>query len=380
MQAPLVIVGTGLAGYTLAREYRRLDADRAIVMLTQDDGAYYSKPLLSTALAKGQTAEQLAMKTAPQMAQQLNLDIKTHTQVEQLDCVNQCVKTSAGDLEYSHCVLAMGAKPIDIPLAGDAVKQMVSVNNLTDYAQFRQWLCGKKHIAILGSGLVGCEFMNDLLLSDYRVTVVSIDDYPLQRLLPLAELGHACQQEYADRGVTWHLQQAAQSVDQRNGKMVITLSDGATVEADGVISAVGLRADTALAKQAKLTVNQGIVVDDYARTSDPNVFALGDCAEIFGHLYQYVAPILHAARACAKTLSGTPTAIVYPPMPVVVKTTACPVVSLLPQRIPPQAQWSVAGDAPHAHAELVDETGVHGFVLMGDSTAERMQWLKKISI
>jgi rubredoxin---NAD+ reductase len=379
MDAPLVIIGSGLAGYSLAREFRRVNQERDIIMLTHDDGAYYSKPQLSTALAKQQTAAQLVMKSREEMAAQLNLTIIPVCRVERLDCAQHKIICATAEYVYSQCVLAVGAAPIHIPFAGDAVESLIAVNNITDYAQFQQWLQGKRHIGILGTGLVGCELMNDLLSAGYAVSMISLDDYPLQRFIPVESMGRACQQVYVDSGVNWHLQQSVVSIDHQADDIAIRLANGETVVVDGVISAVGLAAQTELAQGAGIETNKGILVNHYGQTSDPDVFALGDCAEIDGCLYQYVAPILHSARALASTLNQAPTAIEYPPMPVIIKTTRCPVISQLPNTLPQDAQWQLEGDANNQVAKLCVGDKLIGFVLMGDAVKTRAALMKQLS-
>src|SRR3569833_1887634 len=234
----VVIIGSGLAGYTLAKEFRKLAPDTPLRIVTADDGAFYSKPLLSNALAKGKTAETLPTATAAQLAEPLK------------------------------AVIA-----------------------------------------------------------------------PRGRLMPPA-CGLSLQMALEKAGVEWHLGVRAQRVVRRPRGFAITLSNGAVVEADCVLSAIGLRPKLALAQQAGLHVHRGIVVDRDLHTSADQVYALGDCAEVEGLVLPFVMPIMHAARALAQTLAGTPTAVTYPAMPVIVKTPACPIVVSPP---PPDAagQWEI---------------------------------------
>jgi rubredoxin-NAD+ reductase len=151
----------------------------------------------------------------------------------------------------------------------------------------------------------------------------------------------------------------------------VSLSDGSAVEADVVISAVGLRPRTALARDAGLAVNRGIVVDSFLRASAESVFALGDCAEIEGRVRPYVLPIMHAARGLARTLAGEPTEIRFPPMPVVVKTPACPLV-VNPVEAGEPGAWSVVEREGGVKMVFTDGGDrVRGFALTGSRAAER---------
>ena len=137
MSAPVVIIGTGLAGYNLAREFRKLDTQTPLLLITADDGRSYSKPLLSTGFAANKNAESLGMATAGAMAEQLNAEIRIHTRVTRLDPANRRVWIGNEPVSYRDLVLAWGAQTIQVPVAGDATGHILTVNDLEDYARFR---------------------------------------------------------------------------------------------------------------------------------------------------------------------------------------------------------------------------------------------------
>jgi rubredoxin---NAD+ reductase len=236
---PIVIIGTGLAGYSLARELRKLDQETPLVLLSADDGRFYSKPLLSNALAKGKDADALATASAGEMAQQLKAEVRNHCPVRALRPANREVELEDGHLRYERLVLALGADPIRIPFAGDAADEVLSINDLTDYARFRARLLDTRRVMILGAGLIGCEFANDLCQAGYQVAVADLADQPLGRLLP-PESGAALRAGLAAAGVEWHLGTGAERVDRAGNGYRVTLANGETVEADLVLSAIGL--------------------------------------------------------------------------------------------------------------------------------------------
>ena len=367
---PLVIVGSGLAAYMLAREWRKYDKETPLTMVTKSAGHYYSKPQLSTALAKKQSVRDLVLQDAAAMEQQLNADILTETTVTDIDSQNKIVSIEGKAISYSQLVLALGADPITLSLQGDAADDCLSINQLEDYGTYQKWLEGKKHLVILGTGLVGCEMMNDLLCAGYEVTMITLDDTPLARFVP-AVMGEAFQSVLAEHRVSWHLNVSALSIDSCAAGYRVTLSNGQQVEADGVVSAVGLRANTQLADQAGLLVERGIVVDRFLKSSQSDIYALGDCAQVEGAVLQYVAPLLASARALAKTLSGEPTQVQYPPMPVVIKTTLCPVVTLLSDDCS-QGHWHIEGANADWEAKCINNEGdLLGFSLMGACIKKR---------
>jgi rubredoxin-NAD+ reductase len=325
--------------------------------------------MLSNALASGKSAAQLAGSSAAQMAEQLAARIVANTEVRAIDTAARTLEAGEETLRYSKLVLALGADPIALPLAGEAAQEVLRVNDLAGYARFRAAIEGKKRVVLLGAGLIGCEFANDLAAAGYAVDVVDPAPRPLGRLLPEAA---------ADRlraalealGVRFHFGCTARSVARAGDDLKIELSDGTVLRSDAVLSAIGLKPRTGLASRAGLKVNRGIVVDRNLATSAPDVYALGDCAEVEGHVLPFVLPIMQAARALAKTLAGTPTAVSYPAMPVVVKTPAMPAVVCPPPAV--AGGWQVDADDSGIEARFEDEGGrLRGFALLGAATARR---------
>ncbi len=374
---PIVIVGTGLAGYGLARELRKLDRELPLAIVTADDGSSYSKPNLSNALAAGRTPQQLVGASAETMARQLGAAIRTHARVDAIDVPGRRLLFADGELRYSRLVLALGAEPIRLPLEGNAAHEVLSVNDLADYARLRERLEGALRIAILGAGLIGCEFANDFAVSGHPVDVIDLAHQPLGRLLP-AEAGRAMRDALSRAGVRWHLGRTVAAVEHAPPGLEIRLADGARIGADVVLSAVGLRPRTRLAQTAGIAVNRGIVVDRALETSAPGVYALGDCAEVEGHVLPFVMPIMHAARALAATLAGRPQRGSYPAMPVVVKTPALPTV-VCPPAPGRSGGWTVAGGAHSLAARFLDADGAMlGFALTGEECSKRQAWTREL--
>ncbi len=361
----LVIIGTGLAGYNLAREWRKLNPDAPLVILTRDDGRNYSKPMLSTGYTKGKTADQLAMQTAAQMAEQLKADIRTKVSVTAIDPAAKTVTVDGEVLPFEKLVLALGADPFQPPMGGDGLDRVLTVNDLEDYARFQAAAGGKKNLIVIGGGLIGSEYANDLSNGGYAVQLVEPVGRVLPALLPPVA-SEAVGAALAGLGVTFHFGVSVQAVNKDGEGVRATLSDGREIQGDLVLSAIGLRPRVALAKAAGLAVNRGIVVNRELQTSHPDIYALGDCAEVEGLVLPYVLPLMAGARALAKTLSGQPTAVVYPAMPVQVKTPVCPVV-VSPVAPGVDGAWSVdAQDGPNVRVSFRNPDGqLLGFALTG---------------
>jgi rubredoxin-NAD+ reductase len=414
---PIIVLGSGLAGYTVVRELRKLNRDIPITLVSRDSGDYYSKPMLSNAFAQNKDAASLVLTRAADMAKQLNIKLLVETEVHAINRTGKQLDTTSGTLAYDKLVLALGADPIRIPLQGDAAHEVLSVNDLENYAKLREAInmLGNNQpvraepdgttrhptrqannasqvvgyveaarsavisIAIMGGGLIGCEFANDFATAGYAVTVVDPGAYPLASLMP-EQAGKQLLEPLAKLGVTWRFGTSVQRMDKAAKGYALVLADGSIINVDLVLSAVGLRPRTQLARDSGIAVNRGIAVNERMCSSDEHIFALGDCAEIEGKVQPFVLPIMHAGRALARVLNGEAAKVEFPAMPVVVKTPAHPL-----------AVAPVARDAAGAWQELASGQGVKmgfidalnsltGFVLTGEFASERNEMAKRLAV
>lgn len=377
---PIVVVGSGLAAYSLANAIKKINADTAITLITRDGGENYSKPMISTGFTKNFEPDQLATQTASDMAENLKITVRTRTSVTSIDtAVNELVLEGGERVAYASLVLTLGAELIRPPMGGDAANEVMGVNDLDDYRRFRDNLStkGGKKVAVIGSGLIGCEFTNDLLNGGYTVEAVDPMDYCLPTLLP-EKAGRAVQSALEEKGATFHFGPLATDVNNTADGYSVVLNSGETIEADAVLSAVGVRPRTQLAEDAGIECGRGIKTDRFLRTNVANVYAIGDCAEVEGHVLVYVAPLMAAARALAATLTGTPTEVTYPAMPVTIKTPACP-VCVSPVARDAEGEWTVEGEAPNIKALFHNPQGeLIGFALTGSAVKERMPLTKQL--
>ena len=281
---PIIILGSGLAGYNVAKELRKLDRDVPLTVITADSGSFYSKPMLSNALAGKKPPSAIALNTPEQMATQLNATVRAKTRVTALSPAAHTANIGDETLAYSKLVLALGADQIRLPIAGDAANAIITVNDLDDYGRFHALLNdqgGKKRVAIIGAGLIGSEFANDLAVGGHHAEVVDIATQPLGRLLP-PQGSDMVRDKLQALGVVWHFGTGTKSVDRNGSELKVTLENGTVINADIVLSAVGLKPRVALAQAAGLKVNRGIVVNRQLQTSSPDIYTLGDCMEIEG--------------------------------------------------------------------------------------------------
>lgn len=383
-QADIVIIGAGHAGYQLVKEIRKINGlapeqpAPSILLICADNGDFYSKPLLSNGFSKGKTAEALVQKTAAEMAQEYQIQIQSGCEVHEIDPVSRLLHSSHGTIGYQQLVLATGASALTPPLPAAALAISQPINDLADYQRFLQRCQGKKNICILGAGLVGIEYANDLASAGFQVSVIALEQQPLAQLMP-APLGDRLAQALTKFGVKFYWGSPIAAATPQDDRCELTLSDGRTLTTELILSAIGLRPNTGLAKKAGLTCGKGIQVDQYLRSTVENIYAIGDCAEICNHVLMYITPINLSAKALAATLCGQATRLQLSAMPVLVKSPALPVVSCQ-NRQPDQQHWQISGEGDDLQALWFDqEQQLQAFALTGKMVGQRMRLIKQMA-
>lgn len=381
--APLVVIGSGLAGWTAAREFRKIDPKTPILMFTSDGGEFYAKPALSNAFAQNKDATQLVTTSAEKMVSTVGVTLVKNTVVTSIDASTQEVETSTGRYGYRQLVLATGANPIKLPIEGEAFSEVMSINSLKDYRAFRAKTATNARVLIIGAGLIGCEFANDLGANGFNVHVVDPSPGPLNSLLP-SRVSEELQNALSVIGIKWHLGTSVQTINYgAQSTLNVTLMNGQSIEVDVVLSAVGLKAECTLAQTAGAKCERGVLVDTKLQTRIEHIYALGDNTQYAAEsvagparTLPYVLPIMNAARALAQTLSGNPTQVVFPVMPVVIKTPAFPIV-IAPAAPNVEGEWR---ELEKGIWNFFDQRGdVRGFLLTGAQTTQRAEQVKRIA-
>lgn len=373
----IVVIGSGLAAYSLVREFRKLDSDTPVLIISQDDGHSYSKPMLSTGFTKNKSADDLSMADPGKMATQLKASIRNFTTVTKVDPQNSSIQINDEVIPYSKLVLALGAKVNKLNFPGSNLSKVVSINDLMDYRAFRKLLAPKQHVLIMGAGLIGCEYANDLIIGGYSVTVVDPASTAMNGLIP-TEAGNALATGLKDAGANMLFEHYVHQIDElEDGSLCATLENGQKIPCDLVISAIGLKANIDLAEQAGITCGRGIITDHFLETSATNIFALGDCAETLNEVRLYVLPLMASARALAKTLSGDKTAVHFGIMPVATKTPACPVVAVPPKRESGTWIFEIENNGVIGRFNNASNRTC-GFVLTGDAIKQKANLIKEM--
>jgi len=328
---PVVIVGAGIGGWYIAEQMRQNGAKAPITIVTKDDGDYYYKPHLSVSVSiKSRT--DLIIANGPERAKLLNVDLRARTQVIGLDRKKKRLLTSKGPIEYAKLALATGAVPFR--LYDRRIQQHIhQLNDLDHYESLRELLeSGRKRVLILGAGLIGCELGDHLARAGHQVAINDRAPYLLSAVVSEGVSTYV-QDRYVQNGVEFYLGTTMNDVTKEDGGLQIQFENGRTMERDIVISAIGLKPNVDLASRAGIEVGKGIKVDDRMRTSDPDIYAVGDCAEYNGQVFSFVEPINRQAAVIVDHLCGDGEQRFAPRVPMVlVKSHTCPIKSVPPER------------------------------------------------
>ncbi|MEC4714016.1 FAD-dependent oxidoreductase [Cocleimonas sp. KMM 6895] len=375
-----VIVGAGIAGWSAAEALRRKDPERSILLVSACKGYVYPKPAISLALSQGKKAEDLISMDAEAKALELGIDVRTETRIMRVDTNKKRLVTVKGGIEYDKLILAMGAHQKELPITGNAARNILSVNDLQTYKKLCEKLENEiKHITILGAGLIGCEFADDITKAGYKVTVIDPQQQPLSALLPEA-MSNELVQKLSDNGVEWKFGATLDCLNNDvDGAYVAVLSDDSILKTDLVLSAAGLIPNTKLATKMGLKIDKGICVNNDMQTSNPDVYAIGDCASVEGEVFAFIEPIKRQAETISADITGLQEKFLSLPPLVKVKTPSFPLSICRPIGVD-DFEWTTISDQEKGgYFELREGENIVGFALSGDLASGAGSIYKQLS-
>jgi nitrite reductase (NADH) large subunit len=236
-----------------------------------------------------------------------NIQLYTGETVVKVDSGKKVVITDLGRVQpYGELILATGSLPFILPIPGADKKGVTAFRDMKDTDEMLAASKQYKKAAVIGGGLLGLEAARGLLNLGMDVSVIHLASYLMERQLdPTA--GKLLQEELEKQGMTFLLEKQTQEV--LGGERVegLRFHDGTKIEADLVVMAVGIKPNIELAKESGLSVNRGIVVNDYLQTDTPHIYAVGECAEHNGIAYGLVAPLYEQGKVLAKAICGVET-------------------------------------------------------------------------
>jgi nitric oxide reductase FlRd-NAD(+) reductase len=373
MNNGIVIIGSGFAARQLVKNIRKQDAAVPLTLIAADSIDEYNKPDLSHVVSRGQTAADLTLQTAGEFAEQYNLNLFPQTWVSDIDAQAKVVKSQDREWHYDKLVLATGASTIVPPVPGKEL--MLTLNSQQEFGAAQSTLRDAQRVLIIGGGLIGSELAMDFSRAGKAVTVVDNSACILASLMP-PEVSSRLQHRLTDMGVHLLLKTQLQSLAKTTTGIVAQFDRNRQVEVDAVVAATGLRPETALARRAGVEINRGVKVNSAMQTSNPDIYALGDCAEINGAVLPFLQPILLSAMCLAKNLLGQNGELKLPHMLVKVKTPDLP-LHLAGETRRQDLDWTIATSAQGMLAQGYDDNQqLRAFVVSEERMKEAFSLLK----
>jgi nitrite reductase (NADH) large subunit len=303
----VIVVGNNVAGTTVAKGIRDADPDVEIDLYSEESNPYYARPKLID-LLEGKLQEKDLPFFPPEWYHTHRLGLHLDHKIERIDRPEKRIRVQGRWERYDKLVLATGSSAFIPPFRGLPKENVYTLRNIHDAKRIRERASISKRIVAIGGGLLGLETGRGLCSAfpELRITILENGEHLLQR-----QLDH----QGADILHDWIEETGAKVLVRADTEEIlgegsdaegVRLKDGRVIDCDMIVISAGTRPNLALAKDAGLKVNRGIVVDGSLRTSDPDIFALGDVAEFNGQVWAMIPPALEEARIAAKKILGQP--------------------------------------------------------------------------
>lgn len=371
MREKLVIIGNGMApGRMLEHLLERAPERYDVTIFNAEPRVNYDRIMLSPVLSGEKDYEQIIIHGDGWYIKNGITLYKGH-KVTEIDRTNKTVTSEHGETaRYDKLVIATGSVPFILPVPGNNLPGVLSYRDLDDVNAMLVAAQSRAKAVVIGGGLLGLEAAAGLKARDMDVTVVHLMPTLMERQLDPAA-GYMLQRELESRGIKIITKATTQAIIGQHRTEGVMLSDGRVIPATLVVMAAGIRPNAGIAKNAGIDTKRGILVDDGMRTSDTDIFALGECAEIGGEVYGLVAPLYEMARVAAARLTGDDSAtFVHNDTPTKLKVTGIDLFSLGDFADGDDRQEIVLRDATAGvYKRLVlKENRIIGTVLYGETT------------
>ncbi len=329
MTEKLVIIGNGMAPGRMLEHLLEAEPDRyQVTIFNAEPRVNYDRIMLSPVLSGEKTYEEIVIHGDGWYINNGITLYKGH-RIVAIDRTARTVTSDQGVTEsYDKLVVATGSVPFIIPVPGNDLPGVLTYRDLDDVQAMLLAAQSRAKAVVIGGGLLGLEAAAGLSMQGMDVTVLHVMPTLMERQLDPAA-GYLLQRAVEARGIKVMTKANTKAIVGNGRVEGVELADGTVVPATLVVMAVGIRPNSSLAKEAGLEVNRGIVVDAGMRTSDPDIYALGECAEVGGQVYGLVAPLYEMARVAAARLAGDQTAgFVHSDTPTKLKVTGIDLYSL----------------------------------------------------
>jgi nitrite reductase (NADH) large subunit len=299
----LVVVGNGMAGVACVDQILRHAARFEITIFGDETRVNYNRILLSSVLAGERTSDDITLNTLD-WYQRNGIDLRLGVRIVDVDARRKIVTGDDGRITaYDTLLLATGSSPFMPPIDGLDLDGVFTFRTLDDTHNLLDRAASGVKAIVIGGGLLGLEAARGLQVKGCRVTVVHLMSTLMERQLD-PDGGNYLTGKMEDLGIQVLLGRSTVAIIGDERVEGVALEDGTVLETDLVVVAAGIRPNVELAYKAGVTVNRGIVVNDWMETSDPDIFAVGECVEHRGMCYGLVAPLLEQGKVLAATITG----------------------------------------------------------------------------
>jgi NADPH-dependent 2,4-dienoyl-CoA reductase/sulfur reductase-like enzyme/nitrite reductase/ring-hydroxylating ferredoxin subunit len=272
--AQIVIIGGGAAGFAAAEMLRRRDYRGSVVMLSADSAPPVDRPNLSKDYLAGSAPEDWLPLRPDDFYNDNSIELRLRCDVAGIDCTRREIRLAgSASIAYDRLLLATGAEPVRLSVPGADQPHVYTLRSLADCRAIIEAAKGARRALVIGASFIGLEVAASLRARDIEVHVVAPEPRPMERVLG-AQIGNFIRALHEQHGVVFHLGETVTALDGRRA----TLKGGTVLEADLVVVGIGVRPRLALAEQAGLKIDRGVLVDPYLQTSVPGVYAAGDIA------------------------------------------------------------------------------------------------------
>jgi len=326
MTQKLVIIGAGMASGRVIEHLLDTAPDAYdITLFNAEPRGNYNRIMLSPVLSGDKTYEEIVTHSDAWYAEH-GITCRFGEHVTAIDRGAKTVTGENGTVSYDKLVIATGSAPFIIPVPGHDLPGVISYRDLDDTNAMIEAAAKGGKAVVIGGGLLGLEAAAGLKERGMDVTVLHLMGHLMERQLDEAA-GYLLRKDLEARGITVKTQASTKAILGADRAEAVLLESGETLGADLVVMAVGIRPETRLANDAHLDVARGIEVNAQMQTSDPDVYALGECVEFDGHLFGLVAPLYDQAKVLADSLLERPNAFVVKELATKLKVTGCDLFS-----------------------------------------------------
>ncbi|WJP97147.1 nitrite reductase large subunit NirB [Macrococcus bovicus] len=307
MKEKLVMVGNGMAGVRTIEEILDREPDRFdITIIGEEPYPNYNRIMLSNILQKKMTVEETILNDYAWYKEQ-GITLHNGDRVEEIDRDNKKVITKSGAVyDYDKLIMATGSTAFLLPVDGVKLEGVIGWRTIKDTEYIIEQARHYRKAVVIGGGLLGLECARGLLDQGMDVTVVHLGEWLMEMQLD-RKAGEMLKADLEKQGMKFKLQGNTQEIMGQDRVEAVRLSDGTVIETDLVVMAVGIRPVTKQARAAGLEIGRGIVIDDFMVTSDPDIYAVGECAEHNSKVYGLVAPLYEQGKVLADHITGRPT-------------------------------------------------------------------------